>query len=77
MNDRTPRASRIKALRVAVRPGASVIAQLATALTRRVPSRASAITVAGFFFPYCPGFPALAYPGRKCQAPFVARRASS
>ncbi len=77
MNERTPRASRIKALRVAVRPGASVIGQLATALTKRAPSRASAITVAGFFFPYCPGFPALAFPGRKCQAPFVARRVSS
>ena len=77
MNERTPRASRIKALRIAVRPGASAIGQLATALTKRDPSRASTITVAGFFFPYCPGFPALAYPGRKCQAPFVARRASS
>lgn len=76
MNHDTHDASRIKALRVAVRPGASAIAQLATALARRVPSRASAISVAGFFFPYRPGFPVLASPGRKCQAPFCGRPAS-
>ncbi|HOW86780.1 MAG TPA: hypothetical protein P5119_10560 [Candidatus Aminicenantes bacterium] len=78
MTNRRPVASRIKTLRVAVRPGTSVVTQLATALSRRVPSRASTISVAGFFFPYCPGFPALAYPGRKAQAPaFGYRQAAS
>lgn len=77
MRERTHSASRIMTLRVAVRPGASTIAQLAGALTRRVPSRAAAISVAGFFYPYSPGFPALAYPGRKPQAPFDMRHTSS
>jgi hypothetical protein len=77
MKDRTHSASRIKTLRIAVRPGASAMSQLATALSRRVPSRAPAISVAGFFFPYCPGFPALAYPGRKAQAPVFGHRPAS
>ena len=77
MRNRTHDASRIKTLRVAVRPGTSVVTQLATALSRRVPSRASTISVAGFFFPYCPGFPALAYPGRKAQAPVFGRQPAS
>ncbi len=73
MKDRAHSASRIKTLRIAVKPGASAMNQLAAALSRRAPSRASAISVASFFFPYCPGFPALAYPGRKAQAPVFGR----
>ena len=71
---RTHSASRIKALRVAVRPGASAISQLAAALARRVPSRARAISVASFRFPFSPGFPVPAYPGRKVQTPLGWRR---
>jgi hypothetical protein len=70
MNDRTNGThggSNIKTLRLAVRPGASAITQLATAMARR--GSAGTISVAGFFFPYCPGFPVVAYPGRKSQAP--------
>ena len=70
MSDRTHSASRIKTLRLAVRPGASAITQLATALMRRGRSRADSISVAGFFFPYSLGFPVLAYPGRKALPPF-------
>ena len=70
MSDRTHSASRIKTLRIAVRPGASAITQLATALMRRGPSRVESISVAGFFFPYSLGFPVLAYPGRKALPPF-------
>lgn len=73
MKARAHSASRIKTLRIAVTPGASAMTQLATALSRRVPSRASAISVASFFFPYSPGFPALAFPGRKAQAPVIGR----
>lgn len=66
-------ASRIKTLRIAVRPGASAINQLAAALTGRRRERAALISVAGFFFPYVPGFPVLAYPGRKPLAPVFVR----
>jgi hypothetical protein len=62
-------ASRIKTLRIAVRPGASAIKQLGAALTGRRRERAALISVAGFSFPYLPGFPVLAYPGRKPLAP--------
>ena len=77
MNDATHGASRIKTLRLAVRPGASAITQLATALMRRGRSRTDSISVAGFFFPYSLGFPVLAYPGRRALPPFaVASRRS-
>ena len=62
-------ASRIKPLRLALRPGASAINQLAAALTGRRHERVALISVAGFYFPYLPGFPVLAYPGRKPLAP--------
>ncbi len=76
MRDATHSASRIKTLRIAVRPGASAITQLAAALTGRGRSRGASISVAGFFFPYFPGFPVLAYPGRKPLAPVYAPRPS-
>jgi hypothetical protein len=66
-------ASRIKTLRLAVRPGASAINQLGAALTKRSRSSAGLISVAGFFFPYLPGFPVFAYPGRKPLAPVFVR----
>jgi hypothetical protein len=66
-------ASRIKTLRLAARPGASAINQLGAALTGRRRERAALISVAGFIFPYLPGFPVLAYPGRKPLAPVFAR----
>jgi hypothetical protein len=66
-------ASRIKTLRLAVRPGASAINQLAAALAGRRRERAALISVAGFFFPYLPGFPVFAYPGRKSLAPVFVR----
>jgi hypothetical protein len=76
MNDATHGASRIKTLRLALRPGASTINQLAAALMRRGGSRAGSISVTGFSFPYAAGFPVLAYPGRKSLAPMYARRPS-
>ena len=76
MNDATHGASRIKTLRLALRPGASTITQLAAAMVRRGRSRVGSISLAGFFFPYDPGFPVLAYPGRKPQAPVYPRRPS-
>jgi hypothetical protein len=66
-------ASRIKTLRLAVRPGASAITPLAAAFGRRRRERALLMSVAGFFFPYFPGFPVLAYPGRKPLAPVYLR----
>jgi hypothetical protein len=77
MSQRTHGASRIKTLRLAVRPGASAITQLATALMGRGRSRANSISVAGFFFPYSAGFPVLAYPGRKPLPPVYGARRSS
>jgi hypothetical protein len=74
MNDRTHGASRIKTLRLAVGPGASAIMQLAAALTGRGARRSGLMSVAGFFFPYEPGFPVLAYPGRRPLAPALVRR---
>jgi hypothetical protein len=66
-------ASRIKTLRLAVRPGASAINQLAAAITGRRRESAALMSVAGFFFPYFPGFPVFAYPGRKALAPVFVR----
>jgi len=73
MTNATHDASRIKTLRLAVRPGASAINQLGAALTGRRRERAALISVAGFFFPYLPGFPVFAYPGRKPLAPMYVR----
>ena len=69
-------ASRIKTLRLALGPGASAITQLAAAVTGRVARRSGRMSVAGFFFPYLPGFPVFAYPGRKPLAPAIIRKAS-
>ena len=66
-------ASTIKTLRFDVRPGASAISQLAAALARRSRSSDGRISVAGFIFPYLPGFPVFAYPGRKPLAPVYGR----
>jgi hypothetical protein len=38
--------------------------------------RSARMSVAGFFFPYFPGFPVLAYPGRRPLAPALVRRGS-
>jgi hypothetical protein len=67
MTNATLGGSNIRTLRLAVRPGASAITQLAAAMARH--GRAGAISVAGFFFPYCPGFSIAACPGRKSHAP--------
>jgi hypothetical protein len=37
-------------------------------------TRARAISVSGFFFPYSAGFPVLAYPGRKSLPPVFGSR---
>jgi hypothetical protein len=74
MTNTTHGGSKIKTLRLALRPGASAIPQLAAAMAGR--GRAGAISVAGFFFPYCPGFPVLVSAGRKPQAPAFPRRPS-
>lgn len=66
-------ASPIKTLRLSVRPGASALTQLGAALTRRSRKGSGRISVSGFFFPYFPGFPVFAYPGRKPLAPVYAR----
>jgi hypothetical protein len=73
MRDRTHDASKIKTLRLALRPGASSINQLAAAMARRSRACAGRISVASFFFPYVPGFPVFAYPGRKSLAPAYVR----
>ena len=69
-------ASTIKTLRLALGPGASAITQLAAALTGRGARRSGLMSVAGFVFPYLPGFPVLAYPGRRSLAPAIIRKAS-
>jgi hypothetical protein len=74
MNDRTHGASRIKALRISMRPGASAFTQLAAGIFKRGRARAGAISVGGFIFPYNPGIPVLACPGRKTLAPAFSRR---
>ena len=66
-------ASRIKTLRLALRPGASTITQLAAGWANGSRSAKRLISVAGFFFPYLPGFPVFAYPGRKPLAPAYLR----
>jgi hypothetical protein len=73
MKEQAHSASRIKTLRLGLEPGASAITQLAAAVCGRRRARASRMTVAGFFFPYFPGFPVLAYPGRKPLAPAYLR----
>jgi hypothetical protein len=70
-------ASQIKTLRISVRPGASPITQLAAVITgRRRRGSVVPMTVAGFFFPYFPGFPVLAYPGRRSLAPAYPRKSA-
>ncbi|MDH4195982.1 MAG: hypothetical protein OEW05_01085 [Candidatus Aminicenantes bacterium] len=69
MNSTQREALRIKTLHVAVRPGASAIAQLAAAIKRRSRSGAGLISVAGFRYPDPPDFPGFCYPGRKALAP--------
>lgn len=73
MKDLKLDASEIKTLRLSVRPGASALTQLGAALTRRSGNGSGRISVSGFFFPYFPGFPVFAYPGRKPLAPVYAR----
>jgi len=73
MRDKKHDASTIKTLRLSVRPGASAITQLGAAMTRRSRIGAGSISVASFFFPYFPGFPVFAYPGRKPLAPVFVR----
>jgi len=72
MKDATHSASTIKTLRLAPRPGASAMTQLAAALMGGGRARAGSISTAGFFFPYFPGFPVLACQGRKAMAPVFA-----
>ena len=72
MKDRTHSASPIKTLRLVVRPGASAMTQLASALMGRRRHRSGNISVAGFFYPYSAGFPVLASPGRKALPPVFA-----
>lgn len=74
MTERAREASRIKTLRLALGPGASAITQLAAALRGRGSGSSGLISVAGFCFPYFPGFPVLAYPGRRPLPPSLARR---
>jgi len=70
-------ASRIKTLRISVSPGASAITQLAAVITgRRRLGNVVPMTVAGFFYPYLPGFPVLAYPGRRSLAPAYPRKSA-
>jgi hypothetical protein len=77
MNPRTHSASRIKTLRLGLGPGASTITQLAAVLGGRGAGRSGRMSLAGFFFPYVPGFPALALSGRRPLAPvFVGRRSA-
>jgi len=76
MTDRAHSASRIKTLRLAVGPGASAITQLAAAVSGKSARRSRRMSIAGFFFPYFPGFPVLAYPGRRPLPPALVRKAS-
>jgi hypothetical protein len=70
-------ASRIKTLRISLRPGASAITQLAAVISgRRQRGSVVPMTVAGFFYPYFPGFPVLAYPGRRSLAPAYQRKSA-
>ena len=65
--------SRIKTLRLDVRPGASAISQLAAAVAGRRGARSARISVASFVFPYFPGCPVYLYAGRKPLAPACLR----
>jgi len=66
-------ALRIKTLHLAIRPGASAIAQLAAAIKRRSRSGAGLISVAGFRYPFPPDFPGFIYPGKRALAPVYVR----
>jgi len=73
MSNRQRDAFKIKTLHVAVRPGASAIAQLAAAIARRSRSGAGLISVAGFRYPFPPDFPGFLYPGERALAPVYIR----
>jgi len=66
-------ALRIKTLHLAIRPGASAIAQLAAAIKRRSRSGAGLISVTGFRYPLQSDFPGFTYPGRRALAPVYVR----
>ena len=66
-------ALKIKTLHLAVRPGASAIAQLAAAIKRRSRSGAGLISVTGFQYPQGLDFPGFLYPGKKALAPIYVR----
>ena len=66
-------ALRIKTLHLAMRPGASAIAQLAAAIKRRSRSGSGFISVAGFRYPEPPDFPGFIYPGKRALAPVYVR----
>ena len=77
MTERAHSASRIKTLRLALGPGASAITQLAAAVSGKGARRLRRMSVAGFFFPYFPGFLVLAYPGRRPLPPVLVRKTST
>jgi hypothetical protein len=77
MKDRTRGASPIETLRLALGPGASAMVQLAAVVAGKGHPCRRPISVAGFYFPYRPGFPVLAYRGRKPQPPSIVRETSS
>ena len=70
-------ASRIKTLRLAVGPGASAMIQLAAAVTGKGSHYRRHISVAGFYYPYRPGFPIYAHSGRRPQPPAYAEETST
>lgn len=76
MRDRAHGASPIKTLRLALGPGASAIVQLAAVVAGPSARRSGHMSVAGFYFPYRPGFPMLAYRGRKPQPAAIVRETS-
>lgn len=77
MTEQTHGASRIKTLRLALGPGASAMVQMAEAATGKGAGRLDHMSMAGFFYPYRPGFPVFAYPGRRSIPPAFGRRPSS
>lgn len=76
MRERAHGASPIKTLRLAVGPGASAIVQLATVVAGRRARHHGHMSVSGFYYPYRPGFPMLAFRGRKPQPAAVVRETS-
>ncbi len=76
MTEQEHGASRIKTLRLAVGSGASAMIQLAEAVTGKGARGQAHISMAGFFYPYRPGFPVFAYPGRRSLPPAMFRGTS-